>query len=93
MIDSCCLEHNKINKSYCYNCNKNLCIKCEEKHIGHNLINLNEIEIKRDDLIKMKQNLDNEIIELKKINEYFFTLIEKIKKEFNNIYELKQKEI
>ena len=93
MIDSCCLEHNKINKSYCYNCNKNLCIKCEEKHIGHNLINLNEIDIKRDDLIKMKQNLDNEITELKKINEYFFTLIEKIKKEFNNIYELKQKEI
>ena len=93
LIDSCCIFHNKINKSYCYNCNKNICELCEENHKDHHLIYLEDIEIKEEDIIKMKQKLEKEIESLKNINDYFFALIEKLKKEFIYLYELKQKEI
>ena len=93
MKDSCCIEHNKIYKYYCFTCNKNICNICKEKHSEHNLINLNEIEINEKDLSNIKQLFDKEITNLKKINDYFFTLIEKLKKEFTYIYEIKMKEI
>ena len=41
----------------------------------------------------MKKNLEKEINDLKNINDYFLDLLEKIKKEFINLYELKKKEI
>ena len=93
MMDSICLEHYKIYNCYCFDCNKNICPKCEEKHKEHNLINLSEIEIKEDDILNMKKNLEKEINDLKNINDYFLDLLEKIKKEFINLYELKKKEI
>jgi hypothetical protein len=93
MMDSICLEHYKIYNSYCFDCNKNLCQICKEKHKEHNLINLSEIEIKEDDILNMKKNLEKEINDLKNINDYFLDLLEKIKKEFINLYELKKKEI
>ena len=51
MKDSCCIEHNKIYKYYCSNCNKNICSICNEKHLEHNLINLSDIEINEKDLL------------------------------------------
>ena len=93
MKDSCCIEHNKIYKYYCSNCNKNICSICNEKHLEHNLINLSDIEINEKDLLNIKQLFEKEITNLKKINDYFLALIEKIKKEFADIYELKMKEI
>ena len=93
MIDSCCIEHNKIFKYYCYKCNINICAICKEKHKDHNLINLSDIEIKEDEIINLKQSLEKEINELKKIIDYFLILIEKLKEEFKYFYELKQKEI
>ena len=91
--DSCCIEHNKVNKYYCFNCNKNICSICNEKHLEHNSINLSEIEIKEKDILNVKQLFEKEITNLKNINDYFLKLIEKIKKEFAYIYELKLKEI
>ena len=41
----------------------------------------------------MKKSLEKEINDLKNINDYFLKLIEKLKNEFNYIYQLKQKEI
>ena len=93
LIDSCCIEHNKIFNKYCFNCNKNICSKCEEKHKEHNLINLSEIEINEEDILNVKQSLEKEINDLKNVNDYFLKLIEKLKNEFNYIYQLKQKEI
>ena len=93
MMDSCCIEHNNIYKSYCCDCNKNICLICEEKHKEHYLINLSEIEIKEDDISNIKNNLEKEINDLKNINDEFFDLIEKLKKEFIYLYKLKQKEI
>jgi hypothetical protein len=93
MMDSCCLKHNKIYSSYCFDCNYNICSICEEKHKDHNLINLSEIEIKNDDISNLKKNLEKETNDLKNINDYFLDLLEKIKKEFINLYELKKKEI
>ena len=93
MKDSCCIEHNKIYKYYCFNCNKNICLDCKEKHSEHNLINLSDIEINEKDLLNVKQLFEKEITNLQKINDYFFTLIEKLKKEFTYIYEIKMQEI
>ena len=93
MKDSCCIEHNKIYKYYCFTCNKNICSICKEKHSEHNLINLNEIEINEKDLSNIKQLFEKELSNLKKINDYFYALIEKIKQEFADLYELKMREI
>ena len=40
--DSICKTHSNLLNSYCLFCEENLCIKCEENHKTHKIINLLE---------------------------------------------------
>ena len=94
LIDSCCIEHGEINNSYCHDCFKNICTKCEEKeHKNHNIECLDKILIDDEKLLSIKQSVEEDINDLNNINEYFNQLIEKIKEQFLYFYSLKQKEI
>ena len=94
LIDSCCIEHGEIFKSYCHDCFKNICIICEEKeHKNHNKENLDKIMIDDEKLLSIKQSVEEDINDLNNINKYFNQLIEKIKEQFLYFYSLKQKEI
>lgn len=58
-----------------------------------NRFSISTIEIKENDILNMKTILNKEINDLKNINNLFFDLLEKLKKEFIYLYGLKQKEI
>ena len=57
--------------SYCFECKKNLCSKCEEEHMNHNKINLNSIKPNDIEVNLFKKNI-------KKKEKNLFDLIENI---------------
>ena len=50
-----CRKHKESFNKFCKTCNENICILCESKHKGHNIFELSEIIIDKDDLIKAKK--------------------------------------
>ena len=93
LIDSYCNIHNEINKSYCFNCHKNICEICEDNHKNHKLINLEDIFLEDEELLEKKNELNKSKEELMKINDYFSALIEAIKCKFQRLFNIKKKEL
>ena len=93
LIDSYCNTHNEINKSYCFNCHKNICEICEDNHINHNLLNLEDYFLEDSELLDKKNELNKSKEELMKINDYFSALIEAIKCKFERLFNIKKKEL
>ena len=93
LMDSFCANHFQLFKYYCYNCHRNICDLCENEHEYHNKIKLEDILLEEDELIEKKNKLNKEKEELIKINDCFNALIEEIKKKFERLYSIKQKEL
>ena len=93
LIDSYCNIHNEIYKSYCFNCHKNICENCEDIHINHNLIDLEDNFVDDEELLEKKNELNKSKEELMKINDYFSALIEAIKCKFERLFNIKKKEL
>ena len=93
LMDSFCANHFQIFKYYCYNCHKNICDLCENEHKDHNKIKLEDILLDEDELMEKKNKLNKEKEELIKINDCFNALIEAIKRKFERLYNIKQKEL
>jgi len=93
LMDSFCANHSQIFKYYCYDCHRNICDLCENEHKCHNKIKLEDILLEEDELIEKKNKLNKEKEELIKINDYFNELIEIIKRKFERLYSIKQKEL
>ena len=55
-----CSEHKEKFSSYCFQCNKQLCIKCQKNgiHIRHKKVNLIEIEPSQEELTIFKEIID-----------------------------------
>ena len=49
-----CVDHNDIFVSYCSNCNKNLCQRCEKIHSGHKIILYKEIKPNKNKIEEIK---------------------------------------
>ena len=60
-----CRKHKESFNKFCKTCNENICILCENKHKGHNIFELSEIIIDKDDLIKTKKELKKTIDKFK----------------------------
>jgi len=93
LMDSFCANHFHLFKYYCYNCHRNICDLCENQHLHHNKIKLEDILLEEDELIEKKNKLSKEKEELIKINDCFNALIEAIKRKFERLYSIKQKEL
>ena len=64
-----CKKHNDSFIKYCKTCKENICFICENKHKDHNIFDYKEILIDKDDLLKLNEDLKNEIDRFKyKIN-------------------------
>ena len=72
-----CSLHNSKYISYCQNCNKNLCIKCEKKHTNHEIILFKE-------KLRNKKRVSEIKNEKEKINECINKL-DNLKEKFENI--------
>ena len=52
-----CNIHNKLCYNYCIDCKKNICQYCfDEFHNEHNLVDLDDINLKRKEVKKIKEN-------------------------------------
>ena len=75
-----CNEHNEQYNSYCKKCEKNICIKCINKHNEHGIINYQNIlqkEEEKEKDLKILRNKIDQMIEY--LNEVIYTFHETIK--------------
>ena len=91
-INEKCNMHNKKNICYCFSCIRHLCKKCLESknHIKHKKIYIFELKPDNNDLIKMKNKIENyskeiENIRKAKIKQFENILNKNIKKEKNKL--------
>ena len=78
-----CTEHKEKFSSYCFECNKQLCIKCQKNgiHIRHKKVNLIEIEPSQEELTIFKEIID-----------YYSKQIQNLRKSYiNNDFEFLEK--
>ena len=75
-----CNKHNESITSYCNQCTKNLCFICEKEHNGHEVYNLGNMLIN-------KNELSLKLTELKKYINIFIDNINSILKILNNVKE------
>jgi hypothetical protein len=52
-----CKNHNTAINQYCRKCNENICSLCKNKHKKHDIIDLQNIRINKNDLIKSSKEL------------------------------------
>ena len=97
-FDTTCILHNETYDYFCSDCKKNICqYCCDEFHNEHKLIDLDDINLKRKEIKKIKENFAKEkenYLNIPKIlNELVSKLKEDIDKIINNISnEIKFKE-
>ena len=63
--DFICKKHNEPFNKYCKTCKDNICIICENKHKKHEIFDLNEILINKDELSQINEKLKNAIDKFK----------------------------
>ena len=76
-----CKKHNESFIKYCKSCKEDICISCDNEHFYHKKIDLSEILINENDLIKLME-------ELKKVIDKFkqrINIIKEILDRMNNI--------
>ena len=74
-----CKKHNDIFNKFCKKCNENICIICENEHNNHEILDLSQILIKKDDLNKimneLKESIDKYKFKINIIKEIFDKMI------------------
>jgi hypothetical protein len=60
-----CKKHNKSFIKFCKDCKEDICMICDNEHINHNLFNLGEININKNEFLKSMENLKNVVDLLK----------------------------
>ena len=74
-----CKKHNNTFSKYCRSCDENICIFCKDDHINHNILELTELLLKKDDfevLKKLKESIDKYKYKVKIIKETFDKMID-----------------
>ena len=80
--NSICNKHDESYFGYCNECNKNICISCENEHNNHNIITYGKIIKDKDIIIKNKNELRKDI---DIFNNIIKEIINKLNKVINNI--------
>ena len=75
---------------YCFDCKKNLCDKClEDKNDNHQIIHFKDINLKNNELVEFKNNLEKENELLFKIKKIFNDTLATLSNKFNDIISYK----
>ena len=93
-FDTTCILHNETYGYFCLDCNQNICQFCNtSKHKMHKVLDLDDINLKRKEIKKIK---DYFIMEKENLNlafSLFKKIIIKIKREIKKIFEYKEAEL
>ena len=93
-FDTTCILHNETFGFFCIECNKNICQYCYSgKHKMHKIIDLDDINLKRKEVKKIKDNLNIEKENLVLASSIIKKILLKIKKEIKKILEYKEAEL
>ena len=91
-LNTFCIEHDEPYSIYCKTCHKNLCNNCIG-HDTHEMVSLNMINIKSNEITKMKQNIWKLRTEYKKIDKNFREILDELLTKFHEIMQLKMYEL
>ena len=93
-FDSTCILHNEAYDYFCLDCKKNICQYCfDEFHNEHNLVDLDDINLKRKEVKKVKENYMKEKDNYLNVPKIFNELVDKLRDEINNIVTSLQSEL
>ena len=93
-FDTYCILHKESNDYYCNTCQENICQYCfDEIHSKHNVVDLDDINLKRKEIKKIKEYCMKEKENLFNLNTFIKKLLIKIQKEINKIMEYKENEL
>lgn len=88
-----CPFHNLSYTNYCFNCNKNICLKCVNKHISHKIVTFSKIKPPQQEINQKKMDINRARTELKKVEMVFKDSINHIYNKFNKLIEHKLEEL
>ena len=92
--DTTCVYHNETYGYFCEDCNINICQYCfKNKHKTHNIMDLDDINLKRKQIKKIKDNFNVEKENLNLASSLIKKIILKIKREIKKIIEYKEAEL
>ena len=93
-FDTNCILHRESFGYFCKDCNENICKYClEDEHLNHNVLDLDNVNLKRKEIKKIKENCLNEKDNLTKMNNYIKKLLLNVQKEINQLLEYKESEL
>ena len=84
----CCDKHYMNYIKYCKTCKMNMCIKCVQEHNNHDNIDLGEILINEEDIIKNKNELKEYINKLNNNIEEIIIKLNNVKEYYNTYYNI-----
>ena len=84
----CCDKHYMNFIKYCKKCKTNMCIKCVQEHNNHESIDLGEILINEEGIIKNKNELKEYINKLNNNIEEIINKLNNVKEYFNTYYNI-----
>ena len=92
-FDTTCFIHNESFDYFCKNCNKNICLYClDDYHRDHDVIDLDDINLKRKEIKRIKENLITEKKNLSLLSDIIHGLLMKFQLEIENILTYKENE-
>jgi len=93
-FDTTCILHNETYDYFCLDCKKNICQYCfDEFHNEHKLVDLDDINLKRKEIKKIKENFIKEKENYLNIPKILNELITKLKNEIDMIINNVENEI
>ena len=93
-FDVCCILHNETYDYFCIDCNKNVCQYCYHKsHKNHNVIDLDNINLRRKEIKKIKECFRKEKDNISHMKEFISQLLANIKEDIDKILEYKLNEM
>ena len=84
----CCDKHYMNFIKYCKKCKMNMCIKCVQEHNNHESIDLGEILINEEEIIKNKNELKEYINKLNNNIEEIINKLNNVKEYYNTYYNI-----
>ena len=85
--DFVCIKHNSNYNSFCKTCRKNICKECSDtEHRNHFISQFYELLLSNEEIIQLKNSIDNEINDVNNfLIETFNKWIKELEKKFNEL--------
>ena len=93
-FDTTCEKHNESFDYYCYTCHKNICQNCyDDLHQDHIIIDLDDVDLKRKQVKRIKESCQKEKDILDKLNSIIGNILKSLVEEVDQLMKYKRCEL